>query len=274
MDYATISTKLPLDTIENCRDLGGIPTEGNRRIKPGLLFRSADLHAASDADLERLRNAGLGNGDEVGGERINAYPVGAVIDLRTLPERHGKPDRLLANWKLYETPVFYEAQVAKSQIEGMFAKPGTFMAALYPAMAEDDSAKACWGKLFSLVAGHPGAYLWHCTQGKDRTGIAAALIEAALGADTDTIRADYLQTNLYMAQDTPKVVETLEAALPGRASLDIEQFLVAAPQYFDSFLEATERYGGLLGYVQQALGVGDGQIAAMRGYYTEPAPQQ
>lgn len=49
-----VSRKLPLPTVENCRDLGGIHTEQGRMVRPGLLVRSANLHDARHDDLETL----------------------------------------------------------------------------------------------------------------------------------------------------------------------------------------------------------------------------
>ena len=80
-----VSRKLPLPTVENCRDLGGIHTEQGRMVRPGLLVRSANLHDARHDDLETLAHRGISN----------------VIDLRTDPERDLKPDRLLEDWSFY-----------------------------------------------------------------------------------------------------------------------------------------------------------------------------
>ena len=85
--------------------------------------------------------------------------------------------------------------------------------------------------MFRLLIDEPGGYLFHCTQGKDRTGIAAALILAALEVPEDVIRDDYLQTNLYMSTEMPAFVDTFEALLGPKAHADIDEFLVASPLY-------------------------------------------
>ena len=56
-----VSRKLPLPTVENCRDLGGIHTEQGRMVRPGLLVRSANLHDARHDDLETLAHRGISN---------------------------------------------------------------------------------------------------------------------------------------------------------------------------------------------------------------------
>ena len=95
-----VSRKLPLPTVENCRDLGGIHTEQGRMVRPGLLVRSANLHDARHDDLETLAHRGISN----------------VIDLRTDPERDLKPDRLLEDWSFYALPTFRETKALRLQL--------------------------------------------------------------------------------------------------------------------------------------------------------------
>lgn len=196
-----VSRKLPLPTVENCRDLGGIHTEQGRMVRPGLLVRSANLHDARHDDLETLAHRGISN----------------VIDLRTDPERDLKPDRLLEDWSFYALPTFRETKALRLQLRDIVTRPGTFIEDLYPRLVLDDAAVACWKRMFRLLIDEPGGYLFHCTQGKDRTGIAAALILAALEVPEDVIRDDYLQTNLYMSTEMPAFVDTFEALLGPKA---------------------------------------------------------
>ena len=55
----------------------------------------------------------------------------------------------------------------------------------------------------------------------------------------DVIRDDYLQTNLYMSTEMPAFVDTFEALLGPKAHADIDEFLVASPLYFQTYIDAT-----------------------------------
>ena len=246
-----VSRKLPLPTVENCRDLGGIHTEQGRMVRPGLLVRSANLHDARHDDLEMLAHRGISN----------------VIDLRTDPERDLKPDRLLEDWSFYALPTFRETKALRLQLRDIVTRPGTFIEDLYPRLVLDDAAVACWKRMFRLLIDEPGGYLFHCTQGKDRTGIAAALILAALEVPEDVIRDDYLQTNLYMSTETPAFVDTFEALLGPKAHADIDEFLVASPLYFQTYIDATASFGGPVGYLRTAIALSEADLRALRDFY-------
>ncbi len=246
-----VSRKLPLPTVENCRDLGGIHTEQGRMVRPGLLVRSANLHDARHDDLETLAHRGISN----------------IIDLRTDPERDLKPDRLLEDWSFYALPTFRETKALRLQLRDIVTRPGTFIEDLYPRLVLDDAAVACWKRMFRLLIDEPGSYLFHCTQGKDRTGIAAALILAALEVPEDVIRDDYLQTNLYMSTETPAFVDIFEALLGPKAHADIDEFLVASPLYFQTYIDATASFGGPVGYLRTAIGLSEADLRALRDFY-------
>lgn len=253
----TVSHHLDLPTITNCRDLGGIPNTHGQRIRPGMLIRSANLHHARQADLEVLNALGITN----------------IIDLRTAQEREFENDKLLPGWQLYDWPTFDESEVARTQLRDIVTRPGTFMEDLYPHFIVDDTAVECWRKMFRAYIDQPGGYLFHCTQGKDRTGVAAALILAALDVDEELIRDDYLQTNLYMEQETPHIITRLEHHMGPRMRADIDEFLVAAPLYYQTFVDATEPYGGLKGYLQERVGLTDADLQKFNELYLEDIPQ-
>jgi protein-tyrosine phosphatase len=105
--------------------------------------------------------------------------------------------------------------------------------------------------------------VFHCTAGKDRTGVAAALILLALGVPRDLVRADYLLTNRHYRHppithsDTPpEVLQVLWRVQDG--------FLDAALQAIDTLP------GGLPAYLQR-LGLGPAALAALRTRYLQPA---
>lgn len=253
--WPIISQPLNLPSIDNLRDMGGIATQDGRVIRPHMLFRSANLHKASAHDLHALDSLGLRN----------------VIDLRTKQEKRFEEDQLMQNWQYYWLPVFSETQEASKQLEGIFKDPGTFIESIYPQMIRSQMAVDCWKQCFALLLNESGAFLWHCTQGKDRTGALAALILAALNVDEETIVADYLETNRFMSTETPKFAEKIEKLVGRRIDGDINQFLVAAPAYIHAFLDAAAEYGGLRGFLHEKVGLSDADFERLRERFTQAA---
>jgi protein-tyrosine phosphatase len=104
--------------------------------------------------------------------------------------------------------------------------------------------------------------LWHCTAGKDRTGMAAFILLAALGVDTQTIYADYLETNEHLAEHVDNIV----AAIPDPIEAEvIRSFWIAKESYLDAALdEMRVRYGSVEGYLRDGLGIDDEKLSALK----------
>lgn len=116
-----------------------------------------------------------------------------------------------------------------------------------------------------------GAVYWHCSQGKDRTGLGAAFLLAALGADRETIMMDYaISDEIYRG-----LVETLTdkviAAGGGEEEIKvIRTFIGVYPPYFEDALDLIDReYGSLQDYLRNQLLTSDKDIEILRERYLE-----
>ena len=140
---------------------------------------------------------------------------------------------------------------------------------LYEGFLLDARGRAAYRAFFeALLDLEDGrAILWHCTDGKDRTGCAAMLTLFALGADRETVYHDYMLTNVYNAR-------TIEAVRQRVAPHDFPEdklnaLLImcgaVAEVYMDNALEALDReFGGAQGYLSEALGVKEKETACLR----------
>lgn len=245
---------IPFDDILNARDLGGIPVSGGRRVKPGLLLRSAELSAASERDLALLSEK---------------YGVRYVLDMRDAIELTQKPDRPVPGAEMRHLQVFeglpgdeeHYNSMGGDEVHALFLE-------IYRILAEDDHCAAAYKEFFRvLLSAGGGAVLWHCTQGKDRTGVAAVLLLMALGADRETALADYFLSNKAMQ---PEYDRCVRAGMSESELHYMRELLFVMPEcvgvYFDR-LEAL--YGGVDGYLRCRLGLTDGDFQLLRGYYTE-----
>lgn len=178
MTTATID----LSPAVNLRDLGGIPiAEGV--LRKGLAIRADDLSILDPESARSLVDAGLTS----------------VIDLRSADEV-----AVTGRGPLAEHPVAYHHLSLMTSIGKGMEKSGNGIALDHAMFGEmywrmyQDSAPALASAL-TIIALSPGATAFHCAAGRDRTGVLAASLLLALGADDDAIVADYVRTEANMA---------------------------------------------------------------------------
>lgn len=173
---------LHCESIPNLRDLGNTVTADGRRIRKDCLLRSAHLGNASEEDIRYLQRE---------------HRLRTVIDLRTGGEREEEPDRagscLVLNIPIIES---FEAGIThESTTENM---PFPDLATLYRKIVQDKGCQMGFRKVLRACFENDyesGSVLWHCSEGKDRCGLTAALLLEALGVEKDKIMEDYLETN-------------------------------------------------------------------------------
>lgn len=185
---------LPLAGAANVRDLSGLPVAGGV-VAAARVLRGDALGTLTDGDLAQL----------------TALGVGDVVDLRSPAEvaAHGA-DRIPAGARHHLIPLLDDTTAALSTalsaalsagdtatLRGMLGDGRAEAIALAGPSRQLDSpvARAGYARLLALIAEAPRALLFHCTAGKDRTGVASALLLGLLGADEQTIVADYLASN-------------------------------------------------------------------------------
>ena len=161
--------------ISNLRDLGGMTAADGKKIRSGMLVRSASLTAAEPEDL---------NG------------ISAVIDLRTAREREERPD-LFYDAEYLPIPVFEQITAGISHEEEASERAIPGMAGLYALLIRDNADQ--FRKIVTAIMEHDfstGAVLWHCSEGKDRCGMTTSLILEILGVSREDIMEDYMKTNI------------------------------------------------------------------------------
>lgn len=264
---------IQLTGVGNARELGGYASADGRTVKRGVLLRTAALGNATEDDVQRLREV---------------YHLSVVIDLRSTQETESAPDPEIAGVKNINIHIIDEAAMPKPESdEEETGEPSDKMSRLRAAIEEGifddqmyvdflstDVGKSGYGQLFEELLALPEgeALLFHCSQGKDRTGLAAMLILTALGVDEDAIMSDYLLTNTYNAKSIEEERQILAAeGIEGEA---LELYMTALdavyPQMMQNALDwMKDNYGSAEGYITDALGVTDAQIAAIKDKFLE-----
>jgi protein-tyrosine phosphatase len=231
---------LPLEALFNVRELGGYPAFEGRRVKWGLLYRSGDLYTLTDGDRVFLEERG----------------IRTVVDFRGPHERARSPDKAIGTVeKTWELTIDAGNMMDLSGMQAGASGEG-MMGDLYRVLV--DEATAVYRQFFRLLADtHAAPLLFHCSAGKDRTGLAAALILFALGTDRETVFADYELSTACLKDKYRAIINEkphLEPLMTVRRS-----YLEAALERIDS------RYGGPEQYLRRELGA---DIEALRELYT------
>ncbi len=230
---------LPMEGAFNMRDLGGYPAAGGKQVKWRTLLRSDELGELTAADLEYLAT----------------LPLRTDIDLRGESEQASVPDKLPAGVEYY--PLCIDAANVSSFLEGGTTNFASKMEQIYVHIIRH--FQPAYQDFFHILTNESSTpILFHCTAGKDRTGIAAALLLSALGVDRETIMDDYLLSAQYLQQKYGALARAYPDFAP---ALTVQkEFLLAAFRIID------EEFGGMDRYLTHHLQV---NLEQLRNLYTE-----
>lgn len=230
-----------LDGTLNTRDLGGLPVAGHGLTRTGVFYRSDIPMALNGSDLERLRKLGLST----------------VIDLRQPQELERDPNSLAgaAGIDYQNVEIWGHIDAADDHPVDRFDITAFYLRAL-------DHAGPAFVRVLSLLAAAPGAALFHCTAGKDRTGLVAALLLESVGVDRETIVDDFALTEDRIGPLRERLLA--DAEKNGVKREDFVRLLGATPELIGPALDhLDESFGGAVTYLK-ANGLPDEALATLR----------
>lgn len=249
----------PLAGVGNFRDFGGYPTADGGQIARGQLYRSAHFANATKEDVALL----------------NGLNIAFVVDLRRPEERAVDPNvwpgaagRTVANDEgTLRPPAHVGVYEIAAHTPDMVAG---FMRENYSGYPyEERYARLFQAFLHGLLS--DGAGVVHCAAGKDRTGVACALVLSALGVDRETIFQDYELTNKAVdLNERIAWLRTRLAAVPGGPPSDAALLPMVGVQrdYLEASFAAIEaRDGDVMTYLAGTLDFGAAEVAALRKRY-------
>lgn len=188
------------DDSVNFRELGGYPAADGKRVRYGVFYRSGMLGLLQGEDLKKLEGLGI---------RV-------ILDFRSKSEAAAAPDPVLLGADYCNVCALYgadgkEMDFSPVDIEEMFqsrerilAGAQEMMELMYGRMAFDNPG---FRKLFEELECGRVPVLFHCSAGKDRTGVAAILVLLALGVDEETVLRDYELTNVFRRGAIERLME-------------------------------------------------------------------
>lgn len=258
--------QIPLEGAVNFRELGGYPAADGRRVRYGLLYRGGNLDTLQSPADRAL---------------VQSWKLNTILDLRSNGECAKHPDPSLPGVQYRRICAMRmrdgsEMDFSADGIERLAAEKAAFereaghpvhdfywFSILYRQMPFGNPA---YHALFELLEQGRVPLLFHCSCGKDRTGIAAMLILLALGVSRETALADYMLTNTYRQAQ-------IKASLQGKTEAERELLLsvegVSESMGAGALDAIVERFGSYERYFQAEYGLTPSRLQALRDCYLE-----
>ncbi|MBQ1378334.1 MAG: tyrosine-protein phosphatase [Lachnospiraceae bacterium] len=252
---------LPLEGLENARDLGGYATNDGGVTRYGVYLRSELPENLTEKDLQILKD----------------YHVVRSLDLRGASETVTEPSALsnVEGIEYMNIPMFDTAAAAGSESERRkrpeppkdFKMPDWDVT--YIRMLEDHKHWAL--QILDPLSTADGCVHFNCFTGKDRTGIASAMLFTIAGVSREDICADYTLSMAYLGRRYSAMVNRLPffpKEEDGRPNL-AGGFFATLPTYMQKMLEyLDEHYGGMIPYLK-ACGVTDDIMKRIKDKFVE-----
>ena len=238
---------IDMDNILNFRDLGGYFTNDENQLKWGKIYRSGHLSNSNLFDQEKLKKLG----------------IRTIIDFRSEKDRKAHP--YFINIPKINIPIDSGdfSDIKDLLIKENFTRSQTilYIQKSYKEIIDNSAEK--YAEMFDVLLdknNYPILISSHL--GKDRTGIAAALLLYALGVPEYTIEEDYLASNKYI---DPKKTISFSEPLPESLQEAMTALFSANNAYLNNAFDyIKEKYGSIDNYLEKEVRVSKGKMIILR----------
>lgn len=253
--------KIRLEGQDNFRDLGGYQTTDGRQLKWGLIYRAGQLNKLTDADISSLEQ----------------LKIRTVVDLRGQSEieTRGK-DRLPQGVRGVSLPISVGRAAKTGKAEpapaGLSAHRKDFMLeATRSIMLDRTDVYSALIRELAVPQNRP--LVFHCTAGKDRAGVGAAIVLTLLGVPWETVREDYLLSNVYRKNENERDLNNLRNDMAKKQGIPLGQVNMSSyeamyyvkPEYIDAaHQDVIRKYGSMEAFIKKGLGISDELVIKLR----------
>lgn len=248
-----------MKTLVNFRDAGGYATLDGTVVKKGKIFRSGEIVQLAADDYRAF---------------TETYGIKQIFDLRGSSELSERPDDQFEGVDYINIDIMKDSKGQSASLEDMTSgkalSANDKMLGIYHDMILTDSAKLGYKKYLEMLGANDDPFIFHCFAGKDRTGIAAALLLGVLNVSKEDIYHDFLRTNtLRKSANDQMLAELIKKGVPENQLAEIETLMTVKKEYLDQAFEIMEtQFGSLLGFVKDGLGISDNLVAKLKTLYT------
>lgn len=250
-------------TLDNFRDFGALTTGDGRRFKEGKLFRSASLKAKTSADKHFLDSLGLD----------------VVFDFRTGTEMKESPDYVPKGAKHVSVSILSQEDMdnsivftKKTKLHLLTATPEEMQGLIH--VVSDTYVDMPFAEGYKQIfeAMDEGkTIVFHCTAGKDRTGVCAMIIELAFGRALSDVKYEYMLSNAYRADTNAKLYKLMKFFHAPEHSVNACMYaLTNHEENFDLAVNTIlSRYGTFENYLAEVYDITPDRVARWSKYYLE-----
>lgn len=229
----------------NFRDLGGYKNRRGEQVRWNTIFRSDDLATLTDLDLDYL--AGI--------------PLISIVDFRGVDEIKEAPDRIPESVKNVYSYSIMPGNMNSEQIKKLSKNipVDQLMKKMYVLLVTQPEIVDQYRRFFALMQDNFTApLLFHCSAGKDRTGMAAALFLSALDIDEEAVIQDYLLSNRYIPA---KYAQVIAQQPQYKIAFEVDRSFIET-----AFSQIRKDYGSVNNYLETVLNV---DLEKLRSLYLE-----
>lgn len=240
----------------NFRDIGGYKTKDGREVKWGKIYRSAEINRLTDADLQKLED----------------LKIHYVLDFRGPAEVAAGADKIPNTSIRISLPAGSEDVGDRSKTFKSMSTAATGDSIMLPFYSNVEPFQKRYQPMFEALLNNANdsALVYHCTAGKDRTGIATALILYALGVDENIIMQDYLATNFYRKSDNGRMRQMLISNYHMKENV-VDDVLGVKENYLNATFQAIRlKYGSIDHFLKKEMGLNKSKLKALRNKYLFP----
>lgn len=247
----------------NFRDVAGVVASAGSRLKSGTLYRSGEIVGLTGEDRGRL----------------GALGVRTIIDLRSDAEAADRgqdeapPGAVVVRIPIDEADRLQE-RLTERFASGRFGPPDDDpMVGVYRSLVGE--WMPAFRRVVDILLDAELPAVVHCTHGKDRTGIASALVLAALGVERASIEVDFLESNVRRREETERLMAQLRELVAARSAEGSAPSIEWMRQLFEvdrrylhaAWSDLDARYGSLPVMLEQSLGLTPSRLARLRGRF-------
>ena len=260
---------ITIDSVQNIRRIGGFPTIDGRTVKDGVLLRSGSLSRLTAEDADYL---------------TTTFGLSLVIDLRSPGEAKMSPSVMIAGVRYENVPLaeldtkrmdaltsLYQSGETAGEKAWYLAEFSKIDAIdkMYHHFFDDPLSLGAVRRIFQLLLEAEGAVLFHCTSGKDRTGILVAILLYVLGCTKEDIISDYNASALSLFTNAEMFKSVLQKqGYSTELQKNLHKILSVDPENIHAFLNDMEQsYGSHRESILKAIGLGQQDIGTLRDKY-------